>query len=270
MSPAEAAALFGLGLIVGSYATAIGAGGGFLITPFLLIRYPDALPAEITSASLTVVAISSGISTATMGRAGRVDWRVAGLLALASIPLALLGAVLIGFVPRSLFTVGIAGLLLLLAVYLGWRPRAKFVDPLRRGWQREFTDGRGDTYLYTVPPVRSAIASGIAAFVASIAGIGGGPFYVPIATRILRMPHPLAVPAAHVAIACLATVVVLYHAAAGNFGAPLDDAIWIGAGVIAGNPLGQQLNRRLGEGPLTRLFAAGLLLIALRAAWSIA
>ena len=270
MSPAEAAALFGLGLIVGSYATAIGAGGGFLITPFLLIRYPDALPAEITSASLAVVAVSSGVSTAVMAHARRVDWPVAGLLALASIPGALLGAVLIGFVPRELFTIGIAVLLLLLAVYLAWRPRARFVDPLPHGWQREFTDGHGDTYLYRVPPVRSGFASGVAAFIASIAGIGGGPFYVPIATRVVRMPHPLAVPAAHVAIASLATVVVLYHALAGNFGEPLADAIWIGAGVIAGNPLGQRLNRRLGEGPLTRLFAAGLLLIAVRAAWSLA
>ncbi len=268
MSPVEAAALFGLGLFVGAYATAIGAGGGFLITPFLLIRYPDALPAEITSASLAVVAVSSGISTGVMGRAGRVDWRVAGLLGVTSIPWALLGAVLTGLLPRSLFTLGIAALLLVLAIYLTWRPRAAFVDPLPRGWQREFTDGRGDTYLYTVPPVRSSIAAGIAALVASIAGLGGGPFYVPIATRIMRMPHPLAVPAAHVAITSLATVVVGYHALAGNFGPPVQDALWLGAGVIAGNPIGQRLNRRLGEGPLTRLFALGLLVIAVRAGWS--
>jgi len=270
LSPAEASALFGLGLIVGSYATAIGAGGGFLITPFLLIRYPDALPAEITSASLAVVAVSSSLSSAVMQRAGRIDWRAAGLLAATSIPPALLGAVLTGFLPRSLFTIGVATLLLILAGYLAWRPSSRFVDPLPRGWKRAFTDGRGDTYLYTVPPIRSGVAAGLAAFVAAIAGIGGGPFFVPIATRIMRMPHPLAVPAAHLAIASIASMVALYHALAGNFGAPLHDAIWLGAGVIAGNPLGQRLNRRLGEGALTRLFAAGLLLVALRAAWSVA
>ena len=270
MSPAEASALFGLGVVIGAYATSIGAGGGFLITPFLLIRYAEALPAEITSASLTVVAISSGLSTAVMGRARRVDWSVATLLALTALPGALLGAVLTGHVPRVVFGGMIALVLLLLAIYLTWRPGATFVDPITRGWQREFRDGRGDVYLYTVPPVRGGIASCIAAFVASVAGIGGGPFYLPLATRIMRIPHPLAVPVAHVAIAVLALTVVAYHTMAGNLGEPMQDAIWLGAGVIAGNPLGQRLNRRLGEGLLTRLFAAGLLVIALRAAWSVA
>jgi uncharacterized membrane protein YfcA len=210
------------------------------------------------------------MSTAVMGRSGRIDWPIAGLLALAALPGALLGAALIGYVPRTVFGGMIALLLLLLAVYLTWRPSATFVDPLVRGWQREFRDGQGDVYLYTVPPARGSIASCLAAFVASVAGIGGGPFYVPLATRIMRMPHPLAVPAAHVAISTLALTVVAYHAIAGNIGEPMQDAIWLGAGVIAGNPFGQRLNRRLGEGVLTRLFAAGLLVIAVRTAWGVA
>jgi hypothetical protein len=37
--------------------------------------------------------------------------------------------------------------------------------------------------------------------------------------------------------------------------------------VLLGNPGGLWLNHRLGEGPLTRALAAGLLLISLRTAW---
>jgi len=61
--------------------------------------------------------------------------------------------------------------------------------------------------------------------------------------------------------------VVLYHAFAGKVSEPLGDVVWIGAGVIAGNPLGQRMNRALCEGPLTRLLAAGLLAVAARTAW---
>lgn len=260
--------LVSVGLAIGAYATAIGAGGGFLITPLLLVRYVNAAPAEITSASLLVVALSSSLSTALMGRARRIDWPVASLLAASAVPGALLGGALIGLVPRTLFAWSIAFLLSVLAVYLVWRPKAAYVEPFRLGWLREFRDGRGDVFLYTVPRLRGAAASGLAAFVASVAGIGGGPFYVPLATRVLRIPHPLAVPAAHFAIATLAATVVLYHAFAGNFGEPLKDVVWIGVGVIAGNPVGQRINRRFGEGPLTRLFAAGLLAVAVRTAWA--
>ena len=267
MSGVEPLGLVSVGLAIGAYATAIGAGGGFIITPLLLARYAEAAPAEITAASLLVVAVSSGLSTTLMGRARRIDWPVAALLAASAVPGALLGGMLIGFVPRSLFAWTISALLSVLAVYLIWRPRATYLEPFRRGWLREFRDGRGDVFLYTIPSLRGALASGLTAFVASIAGIGGGPFYVPLATRVLRIPHPLAVPAAHLAIATLAVTVVLYHAFAGNFGEPLRDVVWIGAGVIAGNPLGQRLNRRFGEGLLTRLFAAGLFAVAARTAW---
>ena len=50
MSPVEFLALIGAGAAIGLYATVVGAGGGFLLTPLLLLRHEDALPAEITMA----------------------------------------------------------------------------------------------------------------------------------------------------------------------------------------------------------------------------
>ena len=72
MSPAEAILLIAVGAIIGAYATSIGAGGGFLIAPLLLLRYPEAEPAEVTTASLTVVLISSLTSTVIVSRERRV------------------------------------------------------------------------------------------------------------------------------------------------------------------------------------------------------
>ena len=270
LSPVEAAALVAAGFAIGAYATAIGAGGGFLIAPLLLVHYADAEPTAVTSASLSVVAVSSGVSTVMGARRRRIDYPVAGALAAAAVPGALIGASLTGFVPQQVFTGGIAVMLLLLAAYLAWKPRAAFVDPVRRGWRRRFRDGEGDVYGYRVPLLRSLGTTLAAALVAALAGIGGGVLYVPLATRVMRMPHPLAVPTAHVVIATLAVVVAGFHFAAGHMDEPMRDVVWLVAGVVLANPIGQRLNRRLGEGALTRALAAGLLIASLRTAWGVA
>ena len=48
-------ALIALGFGVGAYGTLIGAGGGFVLMPILLILYPGESPAILTAISLAVV-----------------------------------------------------------------------------------------------------------------------------------------------------------------------------------------------------------------------
>jgi uncharacterized membrane protein YfcA len=47
--------LIPLGFLVGGYGTLIGAGGGFVLAPALLMLYPGEAPETITSISLAVV-----------------------------------------------------------------------------------------------------------------------------------------------------------------------------------------------------------------------
>lgn len=44
-----------LGLGVGAFGTLLGSGGGFILTPVLLLLYPHDRPATITAISLTAV-----------------------------------------------------------------------------------------------------------------------------------------------------------------------------------------------------------------------
>lgn len=268
MDPAEVVLLIALGLAVGAYSGAVGAGGGFLLTPLLLLRHGDASPAAVATAALCVVILISGLSAVTAARAGRVDRPVAGVLTAVALPAGLLGAIGTALLPREAFALFFGALLLVIGLYLAWRPAASYVTPLRGGWERQFTDGEGDTFHYHVPVRAGLLATGSTAFLSALAGIGGGLIYTPLATRVMRIPHALAVPIAQTVNTGMATMVVVFHLAAGHAAAgPLSDVPALGIGVLISVPIGRRINRRLGEGPLSRLLAAGLLVVAARTAF---
>ena len=267
MPPIEESLLLVLaGFLIGAYSISIGAGGGFLIAPLLLIRYPDADPEVITTASLTAVVITSLASSAIVIPEGRVDLPVALAIASVAVPAGIVGALGTVALPREAFAIGFALLLVLLALYIILSPRAPEPSPDDRGLQRHLEDRDGTIFSYRIP-VRRSIAPNIGmAFVSALAGIGGGPIGIPIMTRIMRIPHAIAVPTIQVKTAIYSAVVVLFHLALGDAGDPMADIPFLGLGVIVANPFGQRLRRTLGEGPLMRALAFGLFLVAARTA----
>ena len=262
----EILGLVGAGVAIGAYATAVGAGGGFLLAPLLLVRHPDADPASVTMAALTVVAVSSGIGTVFSARERRIDYPVVAMLVAAALPAALLGAAGTSQLPRSTFALFFGSLLFVVGLYLVVRPHPPLGAPGTDGWHRHFKDGEDNLFFYRIPVRRSAFATAIAAFVAALAGIGGGLIYTPLTTHVMRMPHWLAVPASHVVIASIAAMVVVFHASAGNTGDPMEDVPALGVGVIVASRLGSRIQRRLGAGTLTRFLAIGVLAVAIRTA----
>jgi uncharacterized membrane protein YfcA len=62
-----------LGLIVGTFGTLVGAGGGFILTPVLLVVYPELTPAQITSISLLVVFFNALSGSVAYARLKRID-----------------------------------------------------------------------------------------------------------------------------------------------------------------------------------------------------
>lgn len=268
MTPLEVALLIGLGLAVGTYSGAVGAGGGFLLTPLLLLRHSEASPAAVATAALVVVILISGLSAATAARAGRVDRPVAGLLTAVALPAGLLGAIGTSLLPREWFALFFGVLLLVIGLYLAWRPAATYATPVPRGWDRQFTDGDGDLYHYRMPVRAGLLSTASTAFLSALAGIGGGLIYTPLATRVMRIPHSLAVPIAQTVNTGMAIMVVSFHLLAGHAASgPMADVPALGVGVLVSVPLGRRINRRLGEGPLSRLLAAGLLIVAARTAF---
>ncbi len=267
MSAPEFILLVVAGIAIGSYATAVGAGGGFLLAPLLLSRHTEAEPAAIASATLSVVIIASGLAAAMSARARHVDYRLAAVLTLTALPAGLLGANITALLPRAWFAIFFATLLMLAGLYLAWRPAQGLVSPVLRGWNREFVNADGDLFRYRVPIRRGMLSTFGTAFLAALAGIGGGLFYTPMVTRVMHVPHTLAVPIAQVVNTGMAVMVVSFHLTAGNTGEPMQDVPALATGVIISVPLGRVIHARLGEGRLTRMLAAGLILVSVRTAF---
>ncbi len=267
VDPLEAILLILAGFLIGGYATAIGAGGGFLITPLLLARHADTDPALVTTASLAVVAISTLTSVIRVAPERRTDYRVILAMAAIAVPGALAGAFGTSLLPRGVFTLGFAALIASVGAYLVWQPVTRQAEPARGAWRRELVDRDGDRFVYHIPVLRSIAPTIGFSSLAVLAGIGGGLLGVPVMTRVMRVPHTIAIPSMHLLVLMLATVAVALHLALGHASGTMWDVPWLGAGVIAANPLGQSLRRRLGEGPLMQLLAAGLLVVAARTAW---
>lgn len=264
MSPLEAMLWVAAGLTIGAYAGAIGAGGGFLITPALLLRFGDAPPAEITAASLVVVTVTS-ISASTLSfREGRIDRRLALAMMALVVPAGLLGAATTAIVPRAPFALGFGTLLMLIAGYLILRPMPGIRTPVQGAWRREITDHDGNRYVYQVPVWRSIGPNAGVGFISSLAGIGGGPLGVPMMTYIMRVPHAVAVPSMHFLIVLQSGAAVALHLGLGHVGAPMTVVPWLALGVVAATPVGRLLRRSVGEGRLMQALAIGLLFAAAR------
>ena len=263
----EFVVLIGVGAAVGVYATAVGAGGGFLFAPVLLTRHAESSPAEVALASMCLVVASSGLATARLAREKRIDYRAVGMAAAIAVPAGLVGATGTAQLPRELFAGGFTALLAVLGVYLIWRPTGDAGVVGRGGWLRLVRDRRGQRYLYWIPVRRSLSVIALTSLLTSLAGIGGGLFFATITIRVMRMPAWLGVPASHAIVSSIAFVVVIYHTATQHFGDPLTDVPPLLIGALLANSIGLRIAARIRETVLSRMLAIGMLIVAARVAF---
>ncbi|HET7571150.1 MAG TPA: sulfite exporter TauE/SafE family protein [Gaiellaceae bacterium] len=264
--PATAVLLALLGVAVGGFGTVVGAGGGFILTPILLLLYPHEPPETITAISLTAVFFNAASGTGAYLRQRRVDVRSGIVFAAATLPGAVAGALLSGIVSRSVFDATMGAVLALLAVWLlageRWRPA-----PPRSGVRRRMLlDRHGLLHEYDVPVRRGVLYSLGVGFVSSFLGIGGGVIHVPLLVRALGFPTHVATATSHFVLAWMAGVGTITHAVAGSFagGVGLRRAAALSVGVVVGAQIGARVSRRLAGHHIERLLALALLALAAR------
>lgn len=263
----DAVLLAALGFGVGTFGTLVGAGGGFILTPVLLVVYPHEKPSTITAISLLVVFFNAASGSAAYAYQRRIDYRSGWRFALATLPGAVGGALLVRLVSTKVFDPIMGVILAALAIWLfrgsGSRERGAARG---RTEPRRLTDRDGNTYTYEVS-LRAGIGySVLAGFVSSFLGVGGGVIHVPLLVGLLGFPTHIATATSHFVLAFMSSVGSVTHAIAGTFahGHGLRRSAALAVGVIAGAQLGARLSQRLSGRIIQRLLAAGLLLLAAR------
>jgi hypothetical protein len=256
-----------LGFAVGAYGTLVGAGGGFVLVPALLLIYPDEKPAGVTSISLAVVFFNAISGSVAYARQLRIDYRSGLLFAAAGMPGAIGGALLVDAVPRRVFDALFGAVLLSIAAYTFWSVgRAQQLrTPLRGpGVIRRVMPGaaEGETFQYAYRAWHGVVMMAGIGFMSSLLGIGGGVISVPAMITVLRFPVHVAVATSQFILAFMAGQGSAVHLINGHLeGENIARALLVAAGAIPGAQVGAMLSRRL-HGPLVaRLLVLALIIV---------
>ncbi len=258
------------GVAVGAYGTMVGAGGGFLIVPALLLVYRTD-PAHSAGTSLAVVFLNALAGSVSYARQRRIDYRSGLWFAGATLPGAIVGAYLARFFTGPGFDTVFGIIMLLLAGLLLWRPAAEeeyaaaLVEEAELPWwhvEQRLTDRQGESYRYRYNVVVGIGISFVVGFFSSVLGIGGGIIHVPVLIYLLGFPAHIATATSHFILAISAGVGAGSHLVLGNvlFG----PAILMGIGVLFGAPVGARLARRLKGSRIVRFLSLALILVGLR------
>ena len=256
-----------LGLVVGTFGTLVGAGGGFILTPVLLVVYPELTPAQITSISLLVVFFNALSGSIAYARRGRIDYRSGLRFAAAGIPGSVLGALAVHLVPRHAFDAIMAAVLAVLSVVvIRLRPHAERAVPRGATTARELTDSLGEVYRYRVPLGRGTLYSAGVGFLSSFLGIGGGVIHVPLMAGALGFPTHIATATSHFVLVFMSGTASATHLIGGTIsvGHGLRRAIALSVGVLPGAQLGARLSRRFTGPTIRKLLGVALLGLAVR------
>ena len=241
-----------LGIVIGGIGTLIGAGGGFLLMPVLVLLYPHERPETLASISLAVVAFNAASGSFGYARQKKIDYRAGWLFISLGIPGAIAGAIVTSRIPRAAFDLWLGSLLVVVAMSLLIAGSAR---PLSNIDRRAGVPNA---------KVRGGLLSLLVGFVSSLLGIGGGIIHVPAMVYVLRFPVHLAAGTSHFVLAFTALAGTLVHIASGEFHTGIRRTAALAIGAIIGAQLGTHLSHRTPAAWILRVLAVALCAVGLR------
>lgn len=270
--------LFGLGAGVGFLSGLFGVGGGFLMTPLLIMAGIPSTVAAASDSNQIVAASTSG--TYAHYRMGNVDFKMGFLLLVGGVIGGTLGVQIIkvlralgnaDFVIKITYVVmlGVVGSYMFLESLQNLRKKdvaeVKRAEPRRPStyarliqalpWQMKF-DKSGVTFSALVPLFLGTLVG----ILAAIMGVGGGFIMVPVMVYMLRMPMHVVVGTSLFQILFTCVNVTVMQAIS-NHTVDLVLALILLVGSTLGAQVGAKLSKRLKADQLKILLASIVLLV---------
>lgn len=267
----EFALLILIGFLIGSLGTLIGAGGGFILVPLLILWHPDWSVEQITAISMAVVACNAISGSVAYMRNRRVDYKAGVIFAISTVPGSILGVWATHYVQRGTFDIAFGVLLIGLGGFLfykGGKPKPQEqVSAGRKGWVfSKITDRSGDVYEFGYDLKKGIFLSIIVGFFSPLLGIGGGIIHVPAMVEWLQFPVHIATATSHFVLAIMASITVVTHYFEGSYDAEFvrNTILALAIGIIPGAQLGAFLSHRLKAKAIIRALAMALVLVGIR------
>jgi uncharacterized membrane protein YfcA len=260
-----------IGFAIGTIGTLIGAGGGFILVPLLILLQPDFSAETITAISMVVVACNATSGSVAYMTTKRVDYKAGLIFAAFTIPGSILGVYTTKFIPREIFDIIFGVVLFTLAAFLFFKGGTKMPveKPVtkNKGWvEQHLVDKWNEKYDYAYDMNKGTLLSVFVGYFSPLLGIGGGIIHVPAMVEWLRFPVHIATATSHFILAIMATVSVIVHISQGTYDDPLVLKMIVGLviGVIPGAQLGAFLSRKLKGNVIIKALSISLAIVGLR------
>ncbi|HXG15937.1 MAG TPA: sulfite exporter TauE/SafE family protein [Calidithermus sp.] len=250
-----------LGFLIGAFGTLIGAGGGFLLVPLLLLGYHFAPPAAVGT-SLSLVFLNAASGSVAYLRQRRVDLSLGWKFAAATVPGAVGGAYLARAMSSATFSLAFGAVLVALSVLL---VLGKTAAPSRRARLRELVDAGGAAHAYRVDVWKGVVVSFAVGLMSSVLGIGGGIIHVPFLIVALGLPVHVATATSHFVLSISAFVGALTFLALGHV--DLRTVALMGSGILVGAQVGARASLRAGAATIRLILGLSLALVGVRMIW---
>ncbi|MDO8349521.1 MAG: sulfite exporter TauE/SafE family protein [Gallionella sp.] len=248
------------GFLVGLVVGVTGVGGGSLMTP-LLVLFFGISPATAVGTDLLYASLTKSLGGWVHGRRGTVDWKVVGLLALGSLPAAVVTIVLLKYLTldeatlRSLVTTVLSVALLLTASALLLKNQIKKLARRRDGTVYELH--------HRHLPAATIVTGVVVGALVTISSVGAGVLgTVALLFLYPRMPAVKVVGTDIVHAVPLTAIAGMGHMALGTVDFVLLGSLLLGS--LPGIYIGSHLSARVPEQVLRPLLATMLLIIGIK------
>ena len=233
--------LFALGISTGIYGVLVGAGGGFILAPVLILFFSKD-PEVAAGTSLALVSINSISGFIAYKKTGFIDIRSGILFAVAAVPGSVLAPFVLDAMPANTFRTLFGVMLLALAFHMFFR-RGKSEDD-RDYSENEIHSFNGTTFIYKFNESMAVTFNLILGFVSSFFGTGGGFLRTPILVSAFSFPVKVAVATSIFSLSFYATIGAAAHAFNQNI-EWYPTLVWAGMGLILGGQIGARIAQRI-------------------------
>ncbi|GGJ98190.1 anion permease [Lentibacillus kapialis] len=243
--------LLAIGVIAGGYGTIVGAGGGFIFVPALLILL-NMDPVIAAGSGLVIVLINSLTGVIGYARQRRIDYHIALTIGISAFPGALLGVWLLRVYSSQYFYVIFATILVGLGLFL-------FSKNSPFGKRKASSDNNKPATLNNKWLIPLGLLMGV---LSSYLGIGGGWLLVPILVYLFKVSTHKAAATSILSLCLYSTVGVMSQIYYGNINWMA--VVFGGAGIIVGANIGVVVSQRLSGRVVMQMLSVLLVIIGFR------